>query len=371
MLANFAQSAPTVGVRLTVGYLKAARDGAALERLRALGIEPELVPVRRLLGRRDLARVRQHLGRVGGDLVHTHLKYADVLGGIAARSLRLPVVSTLHEASWTGAPAERVKQRLAGLVRRHCAGRVIAVSEAARRSYLATGWDEPGRLTTVRNSIVEPPRGSSRAQMRTRFGLGSADLVVAMVSALRPEKGHEHAFAAFEALRHEFPELRLLVIGDGPRREEVERMAAPLGPAVVVAGYQDDVAGILTGADVLLHPSHVDAFPTALLEAMAASIPVVATSVGGIPEIVVHGDTGLLVAPPPDPGRIAAALGRLLEDARLREAMGTRARQRFEREFSAETWLRQTRDVYDTIIAAGPSPRLRSRRWPGGARTHA
>ncbi len=352
MLADFAAFASTVDLAVSVGYLSAGSDGAARERLRRAGFEPELVQVRSLFGARDVARVRAHLARTGADVVHTHLKYADVLGGIAARSLRMPVVSTLHEAAWSGPPAERARQRLAGFVRRHCADRVIAVSGEARRSYLATGWDQPGHIATVRNGIPERPGRGSRMEMRGRFGLGEAEPVIAMLSALRPEKGHEIGFAAFGALRSRFPDLRLLVIGDGPRRAEVERMAAPFGDAAVVAGYQDDVASVLAGVDVLAHPSHADAFPTALLEAMAASVPIVASRVGGIPEIVVDGATGLLVHAPPDPAAVAAAVGRLLEDAQLRDSMGQRARQRFEAEFSPRAWLEQTRAVYDEVTAA-------------------
>lgn len=351
MLADFAGLAASAGVELSIAHLSEGADRAAMERLRGIGIDSELVPVRGIRAA-GVARVRRYLRESGAELVHTHLKYADVLGGLAARSLGLPLVSTLHESTWGGPPGDHARQRLAALVRRHCADRVIAVSGAARSTYLATGWDRADRVTLVRNGISGRAPRTPRGELRGHLGLAESDLVVAMVSALRPEKGHEVAFAAIAALRDRFPHLRMVVAGDGPRRGDVERMARELGPAAIVAGYQDDVPSLLAAVDVLLHPSHADAFPTALLEAMAASVPVVATRVGGIPEIVRDGVTGLLVPAPPESAVVATATARLLEDPALRASMGARARERFEREFSATGWMRQTRSVYDEVMAA-------------------
>src|SRR4051794_26479070 len=117
VLADFAAVAPSVGVRLTIGYLAEQQHDAAWARLRDLGAEPTLVGAGSLLGPADVWRVRRHLAAVRPDLVHTHLKYADVLGGIAAGTLRMPAVCTLHESHWSGTPRERARQRVAGLVR--------------------------------------------------------------------------------------------------------------------------------------------------------------------------------------------------------------------------------------------------------------
>lgn len=357
LLADFAELAPRVGVRLTVGYLQDERDDAALMRLRELGLDPVRVGTDRLLAPADVRRVRRHLARVRPALVHTHLKYADVLGGVAARSLGLPAVSTLHEAAWSGPRRETARQRVAALARRVCHQRLIAVSKAARSSYLATGWDRPHRVVMVYNGIAARAPEASPEQVRARLGLGPDELVVTMVSALRPEKAHEVALGTFATLRDRFPRLRLLVVGDGPRRDEIERMAAEAGPGVVMAGFQADVAGILSGTDVLLHPSHVDAFPTALLQAMDAAVPVVATAVGGIPEILGDG-TGLLVPPPPDPERVATALVPLLQDAELRRRIGASGRDDFLRRFSAESWVRGTRAVYEQALERRPRRRV-------------
>ena len=115
-------------------------------------------------------------------------------------------------------------------------------------------------------------------------------------------------------------------------------------------GHRTDVMQLLDASDVLVHPSEADAFPTALIEAMAASVPVVATAVGGIPEIVVDGETGVLVPGPATAAQLTAALEPLVTDAELRARMGAAGRARYEREFTVETWARRTRELYDRIL---------------------
>ena len=349
MLADFAALARGAGLELSIAHLSEDGTGmAASERLAAVGIRSTHIPARGLRAAGVIA-VRRHLASVRPQIVHTHLKYADVLGALAARSLGIPVVSTLHEAAWRGRPADHARQRLAALVRRYCDDRVIAVSDAARSSYLATSWDRPERVAVVLNGISERRPSQPPAAVRERLGLPARAPVLAMVSALRPEKGHEVAFAAFEDLRARHPEARLLVAGDGPRRAELERLA---GPGVTMAGHQDDIASLMGAVDVLLHPSHSEAFPTSLLEAMQASLPVIATRIGGIPEIVVDGETGLLVPAPPEPRAVAAAAERLLGDPGLRRRLGVAAAARFADRFSAGVWLRETRAVYEEVMAA-------------------
>lgn len=348
LLADFTIGARAAGVEVSVGYL--IGGGEAADRLRELGIEPSHVPVRGLLGRRDRAAVRRHVAAIAPDLLHTHLGYADVLGGLASRALGVSAVSTIHLAGWIGTPRERVMYRLTALARRHCAARVIAVSDAARRTYLETGWDRPERVVTVHNGIVDAAEPGAGAAVRRELGIAPDELVVAMVGVLRGWKGHEPAADAVRTLLGRFPRVRLLIVGDGPRRGEIEAAVGGLGERVLFTGYRHDVAAVLDAADVLLHPSLYDAFPTALLEAMAAGVPVVATAVGGIPEAVAHGETGFLISPPATAESIVEPLRELLGDPALRRRMGVRGRARFESEFRVDRWLERLLGVYDLAM---------------------
>ena len=358
LLSHFAAGAPAAGIDLTVGFLEDRDGNPAAEPLRKRGIEPMLAQIhgpRPLVNRRDHATVRRHLEAVRPDVLHTHLGYADMLGGLAARRLGIPTVSTLHVMEWArgrrgGGIRNHAKERLMSFMRRRSDAAVVAVSDAARAAYLDTGWESPERVVTVHNGIVDEVKPGAGAAVRERLGLGAGDLVVSMVTVLRRGKGHDAAIAAVSQLAGRFPSLRLVIAGDGPDRPEIEALAAGGGDAVVMAGHVEDVMALLDATDVLLHPTLVDAFPTALLEAMAARVPIVATAVGGIPEIVEPGEGGVLIEAPPAPDSVAAALAPLLEDAGLRERLARGGRERFEQEFTAEAWARRMRAVYEAAL---------------------
>lgn len=354
LLVELAAAAPRHGIRLSVSYLS-ERDGSPVAgRLRAAGIQPRIVPVRSLWRPDDLLRVRRHVARVEPDIVHTHLGYADVLGGVAARSLGIPVVSTVHVMEWGTSAKDRLRARLGAAVRRYCTERVITVSQSQRERYLANGWDAPEHVVTVHNGVGRRSVPGTGMSVRAELGLGADELLVTMVTVLRPGKGHAVAVAAAAQLLERFPGLRLLVAGDGPARAEVAELVATLGDRALLLSHRDDVPALLDASDVLLHPTEVDAFPTALLEAMAAGVPVVATAVGGIPEIVRDGETGVLVPAPARSADVVQALAPVLGDSSLRRRMGERARQRFEQEFSVDRWVQQLKGEY-TRADRGPS----------------
>lgn len=350
LLAELASVARDGGMELSIGYLQNRRGDQVVARLRAAGVQPTCVGIPGRLGAQAFLRVRRHLAEVRPALVHTHLGYADLLGGLAARSLGLPTVATLHSHAPPSTARERMRLRMTVAARRACAARVIAVSDSARAAYVAAGGDRPDRLVVVRNGVGGwPQRGAGRA-VRAELGLAPEHVVVGLVSSLRPEKAHDVALAAMHALAPRFPQLRLLVAGDGPLRSRIERGAAELGDRVVLAGYRADVMAVLDAVDVLLHPSRADTLPTAVIEAMACSVPVVATDVGGVGELVVDGVTGTLVAAPPQASVLESALAPLVLDRELRARMGAAGRARFEADFSATRWARHLREVYLSVL---------------------
>ena len=350
LLADFARGAGGAGIEVTVGYLSVESEAAG--GLRRVGIEPELVEVTSLVSRSDYRRVRDHLARQAPDILHTHLGGSDFLGGLAGRALGIPSVSTVHVMETGGSPRDRVKRHLVGLARRRCNHRVIVVSEAARESYLRSHWDRPEHVITVHNGIVDKARPGAGVAIRSELGLAPDDIVVAMVGVLRPGKGHEVAARAIESLLPRFPRLRLLVLGDGSLRPVVEEAMASLGDCAVLAGYREDILDVLDAVDVLIHPSSIDAFPTALIEAGAARVPIVTTRVGGIPEIVTDGENGILIDAPPQANALAEALASLLAQPQLRERFAEEGRRRYEARFTVSRWLEQLQGVYRDALAA-------------------
>jgi glycosyltransferase involved in cell wall biosynthesis len=349
LLGELADGAPAAGIELSVAYLHERADDRGARRLRERGVEPAHVPVSGLLDPGSHRRVRRHLRVVRPDVLHTQLGTSDFVGGLAARSLGIPAVSTVHVMEWPRSLRNDVKVRLISSARRHCMARVIAVSGPAGRWLVDHGWARRRQVVTVHNGVAGVPRPGTGRDVRRALGIAEDAVVVTMLSVLRDAKGHDVAIPAVAGLRDRFPATHLLIVGDGDERGRLEALAAEAG-ATTLAGHRDDVMEVLDASDVLLHPSRVDAFPGALLEAMAARVPVVATAVGGVTDIVEDGVTGVLVEPPPKPDTLASALAPLLADPALRRTLGERGRQRFERDFSTERWAGRLRVVYEDVV---------------------
>jgi glycosyltransferase involved in cell wall biosynthesis len=364
LLGQFAAAAPRAGIRLHVAYFEDSDGSPAAESLRAVGVEPTNLDVTGRPGVRHLRAMRRHIRAVRPDVVHTHLGTADLIGGLAARSLGVPAVSTIHAVAQRRAGIERAKSAVFALGRRCCDARVIAVSESARRAYREQSWGMDDRVVRIYNGVDLVAAPGSGAAVRRELAVAPDDMLVGMISALRTEKGHDIAIETIAMLRERFPRLRLLIAGQGRGAAALARLAAPLGDRVLLAGRRTDVMGVFDALDVCLHPSRMDAFPTTLIEALAASTPVLASAVGGIPEIIDDGRTGTLVPAPPSAAALARALAELLEDPARRRALAVAGRAAYERRFTAGPWVEQTRTLYDAVRSES-----RARRSGGIARS--
>jgi glycosyltransferase involved in cell wall biosynthesis len=208
----------------------------------------------------------------------------------------------------------------------------------------------------VIHSAVEPPArlpsAAERRAARARWGLGG-EAVVGTVAALERRKGHDVLLRALGPLREAMPRIRCLVCGGGSERVSLERLAKELGvdPVVRFLGEQREVTDVLAALDVFVLPSRHEGLGVALLEAMAAGLPVVASHVGGIPETVQAGHTGLLV-PAEDPGALGAAIGDLLKNRDRAARMGAEGRRRVLFEFSMEGLA----DRYEALYASLTAP---------------
>ncbi|HKW13162.1 MAG TPA: glycosyltransferase [Candidatus Krumholzibacteria bacterium] len=236
--------------------------------------------------------------------------------------------------------------------------RVIAVSRTHAR-YLATVTGlAPARITVIENGIDlarwPAVTGDTRRQARNHLGIGTHEHVVAMVAALRPEKAHEVLFDSIAGLAAQGKRIRVLVAGDGPRRDALRQRAQALGIMghVDFLGVVRDVAQLLHASDVVVLPSYdvVETLPLSLLEAMACGIPVIATRVGSVPEVVADGETGLLVEPG-SAGELAAAIDATLQDPAAALRRAEFARRRVEAYYSVDRTVSGYRRLFDEMIA--------------------
>jgi glycosyltransferase involved in cell wall biosynthesis len=343
VLVDLARVAPTAGLEVAVVPLVRADDDRHERALRQQGVAVFGLDLTSRWDPRAFGRALSRLRTWQPDVVHTHLKHADLVGAVVARRLHRPMISTLHIVDDQGGLLPRAKRHLAASFRVSAAARTVAVSEAQRQWYLdAFPRADPQRVVTIHNGVGDHPQATSQAARRA-LGIPDDDFVVVQVGLLREGKGHHDLLAAVDELRDhdDVPDLHVLVAGDGPLREELEDAA---GPEVHLLGYREDVSSLLRAADIVVQPSWFDALPTTLIQALAAGRPAVATRVGGIPEIVTP-DCGVLVRPRA-PTELAEAIRRLARDPARRASLGAAARARYEAVFEATRWAARLRALY-------------------------
>jgi glycosyltransferase involved in cell wall biosynthesis len=306
----------------------------------ALTVPYVRVPAPRDIDPRLALRVRRETRKA--DLVHTHLVHADVYGALGAKE----VVSTKHNDDPFRAGAFRFVER--ALASR--AARVITITDALARFQVERVGLPADKVEVIHYGLDDlPPAWGSNAADHVR---PDARVLLA-VCRLEPQKGLDIALRALTDIRAGHPTAELVVLGEGPQRSELEQLARSLHVPVHLLGRVPDVAAWLRRADLLVHPARWEGFGLALLEAMLASKPVVATNVSSIPEIVVDGQTGLLVAPD-DAAALAAAVTRLLDDP---GDYGEQGRRRAQSQFSVARMTDKTLALYETALR-GTGPRV-------------
>ena len=305
------------------------------------GFGVDVLPLRRSFQLGTAWRLARLLRRRRADVLHTHtLAAANVLARLAGRAARVPVVSHLHIENHFRPATRPLLARLDNATAR-LAARLLAVSGDTRRAYERQGYPR-GRIEVVYNGVDVPANGGFRRNDPARIG---------EIARLCDVKGQRELLQAVARL----PEARLVLAGrdleqGGAFQDALERESERLGIRERVEfGFHDDVPALLESLDVVALPSWTEGLPIVLLEAMAHARPVVATPVGGTPELVTDGETGLLV-PPRDPEALATALRRLLEDPELARRLGEAGRARVAERFTAAGQAQRILAIYDDVV---------------------
>lgn len=326
--------------------------GAVASRCRALGLSTHVIPMPGLRRPgpallRSVSSIRRLARETGAALLHANGSRAMVYAGVAGRLSRRPVIWHVRVAD-SDDPLDGLLVRLASAV--------IVNSKAVGRRF---EWARPGKVRCIHNGVDlarfvphQAPPG-----LRASLGLPECVSVVASIGRFVPFKGYSYLLEAARLIHNSRPNVHWILVGEGELRRELEEQCRALGleSHVRFTGWRDDVPDILSVCDLFVLPSVGEHFGRVIIEAMAMGKAVVATDAGGVPEIVVPGETGLLV-PPGDATALARAVSALLADPARCARLGAAGRRRVEAEFSLAKHVAAVEALYAELLHAKPRP---------------
>ena len=319
-----------------------SRDGI---KVRVLGINSCYSP-------RSVLKLAGLFKEHGPDILHTHTYFDNTLGRMAALGAGVPVAIVHVHSIYSGqySPMNILVERLLSFF----TDKVICCSEAVKEFVLKGEKIAPSKVTVILNGVDPAPfiRPLDRRSCRASLGLGDGETVIITVAALTSRKGQRFFLQAMADIVKKHEDVRYLVVGGGPLGDALKAQAESLGIGcnVVFTGERGDVPDLLRISDIFVLPSSiVEGLPVSVIEAMAAGLPVVATKVGGVHEVVEDGMTGILV-PPEDPGAIAKAVLSLLADRDKAGRMGDEGREVFLEKFSSRAMVAGVEALYQDLV---------------------
>jgi glycosyltransferase involved in cell wall biosynthesis len=326
-----------------------AATEADMAELEQLGVEVLRLECRSLLSYVALTRLYTLLRRESIGVLHSHLPSASVPGTVIGRLARTPVIVS-HEHTWSfkGRPLRRFLDR--EVVARG-SDVVLAVSERDRQQMIEVERIPPDRITVLPNGV--PSSSANGASVRSELGVPPEVGLIGAVGRLYAQKGYDDLIRAIALLKASYAgPFRCLIVGRGPDEESLRALIDELDLAreVQLIGRRDDIPDVVRVLDIAVLPSKYEGSPLAIMEYMAGAAPIVATAVGGVPELIEDGVQGLLVRPE-DPRALADAMQRLLEDRALATRLGDAARERQRANYDLDVVVRRLEDLYLELYA--------------------
>ncbi|MFO7870637.1 MAG: glycosyltransferase [Kiritimatiellia bacterium] len=328
-----------------------ARGGAIADQLEAEGISVEILGITNYHNPVAVLKLVKRLREAAPAIVHTHGYYAGTVGRVAAFLARVPVViAHVHSTYWGYGRRHLWVERLLS----HVTDRIICCSNAVSDFVVGREGVDGSKVEVVYNGVEQQSAGLPPGDVKRMLGIGEDRRIVITVASLVGHKGHRYLLDAAVEVTTRIPEAHFVIVGDGPLRSELERHASNSGikDRVTFTGVRSDVRDLLEAADVFVLPScDREGLGIALIEAMAAGKPVVATRLGGIPEVVEDGFTGLLV-PPRDKASLAEGIAAMLTDSDAAAGMGSRGREAYVDRLTAAEMVVKTAKPYRWLLEA-------------------
>ena len=357
LMPSILKNLKRAGFNIRICTLQIRAGNPIASELERLGLPVDLVPILNLRQPFNLFHILRYLRLHRPQLLHTQLEFADILGTVAAKILGIPSVSTVHtldafpekKSAWG-----RMKLRWF-LLGKYC-NCVIAVSEKTRLHYLQSGRLHQDKVITLYNGVdisrFKNTDASQIAKTKQALRLPLDSKVIITVAVLREPKGIQFMIEALPAILEQFPDVHYLIVGDGEYGAALSDLATVLDikKHITFAGHRTDIPDLLACCDIFVLPTLKDALPTVLIEALAAERPIVASDVGGVPEIIENGVNGLLVAPG-DPSQLADACLQLLKDNELISQIVLAGSKTVRQRFNIDSQIEQLSGMYEELTS--------------------
>ncbi|MFP6664238.1 MAG: glycosyltransferase [Deltaproteobacteria bacterium] len=327
------------------------RYGRKAAEIEELGVPVFTIEKNHKLDAGILLRLAELLRRERIDILQTYLWTANAWGRVAGRMAGVPIIlaSERNVDIW-----EQKYKRVIGRYLAHSTDRIIANSEAVRRYLLERGGLSPAKVTTIYNGVdfARFHTGTDPMQRRRELGVPDDALLAGVVARVEPAKDHDTLLHALALVRDRTENLHLAVVGDGTQKERLMRLAHELGigERVHFTGFRTDAAEWIASFDFTVLSSVKEGLSNTVIESMAAGKPVIATAVGGNPEVIVEDETGYLL-PPRDPARFGEAIARLVAQKHRIPELGAASKNRVESLFSVGKMVDNTTKLYLDLLA--------------------
>lgn len=349
LVCDFALAAAAHGIEPTIICLRDDKDPIITNPMQAAGVRIAGFPSHSLLNMRRLLQLVRFLRSEKFDVIQAHLTYANILGCLAGYFAGIPVVTTLHNTDFDVRQKPGPIVRLEEIILRFFAHRIVAVGYGVADVFRARL--KYSTVEVIPNGIPASYPITSEARQRLRREIAGLDERVLLIAVGRfvPAKGYDDMIESFALLHQRFPRTFLAIAGSGRLFDRVKSRISEmhLDDAICCLGMRSDIPQLLAASDIFVSSSHWEGLPVAVLEAMMAGLPIVATSVGDIPKVVTP-EAGIIV-PPRQPVCLAEALHDLVSAPEKARAMGDAARARAMQEHSLDTWMRRYVAVYEEV----------------------